>query len=357
MAMTAHRREAATAPQELGRPPVEQNFTGRSLAGNPTFGAPTPPPLPRDDGAGAGSSARRAKLHRPQSRRLDQVKALTFSFLSPLLFLSPPSLSLSDSPLSARAGIQARRACARCRAAPLPAPARCPAASRCRAADAPPHLNAHAVLAAPCPLMHTPRQAHGDAPPRRRGAQTARPCTCRRTPPRHHRHALAASLPRCCLAARPRRRALNAHAERHGHPRRRRPASPARAPSSLLTPSLRLLARAARVPARPHPIPHANAPPLRLERPAPPRPHSRPPSYGSRGGPRSALLHPHRAPNELHFTPKPLPGPPNSTRRLPVPRNTAAAVVNTAGRRPPRNSLLHPAPAQINPHCSFLMAP
>jgi len=34
-------------------------------------------------------------------------------------------------------------------------------------------LSAHAVLAAPCPLTHTPRQEHGDAPPRRRGAQTA----------------------------------------------------------------------------------------------------------------------------------------------------------------------------------------
>jgi len=45
MATTAHRREAATAAQELGRPPVEQNFTGRSLAGNLTFGAPTQGPM------------------------------------------------------------------------------------------------------------------------------------------------------------------------------------------------------------------------------------------------------------------------------------------------------------------------
>ena len=102
-------------------------------------------------------------------------QSVDISFLSPLLFLSPFSLSLADSPLSARAGIQAQRACARCRAAPLPALARCPAAWP-HAADAPPHLSAHAVLAAPCPLTHTPRQAHGDAPPRRRGAQTGRPC-------------------------------------------------------------------------------------------------------------------------------------------------------------------------------------
>ena len=45
MVMAAHGRKAATAAQELGRPPVEQNFTGRSLAGNLTFGAPTQGPM------------------------------------------------------------------------------------------------------------------------------------------------------------------------------------------------------------------------------------------------------------------------------------------------------------------------
>ncbi|KAG2538483.1 hypothetical protein PVAP13_9NG400614 [Panicum virgatum] len=48
MATAAHGRKAATAVQERGRPPVEKNFTGRRLVGNPTFGAP-----PRSTGGGA----------------------------------------------------------------------------------------------------------------------------------------------------------------------------------------------------------------------------------------------------------------------------------------------------------------
>ncbi|KAG2538981.1 hypothetical protein PVAP13_9NG375800 [Panicum virgatum] len=43
MVMAAHGRKAATAAQERGRPPVEEKFSGRSLAGNPSFGAPPPP--------------------------------------------------------------------------------------------------------------------------------------------------------------------------------------------------------------------------------------------------------------------------------------------------------------------------
>ncbi|KAG2647075.1 hypothetical protein PVAP13_2KG534530 [Panicum virgatum] len=46
MVMAAHGRKAATAAQERGRPPVEKKFSGRSLAGNPSFGAPPPPPPP-----------------------------------------------------------------------------------------------------------------------------------------------------------------------------------------------------------------------------------------------------------------------------------------------------------------------
>ena len=167
--------------------------------------------------------------------------------------------------------------------------------------------------------------------------------------------------PRCvtapllpCRTATPPRLKRARRAPRHPH--RRRPASPARAPSPLLAPSIRHLARAARVPARPHPIPHAHAPPLRLERPAPlhhcaapPRPHSRPPSYGSRGEPSSPLLHPHRAPRVLHFTPRQLLGPPISARSLPVPRNAAAHAIAAAEHPPHRGAPSPPFPDSNRP--------
>ena len=126
---------------------------------------------------------------------LSQTVDFLFSLSTP--FFSLLSLSLADSPLSARAGVQARRACARCRAAPLPAPARCPAAWP-RVADAPPHLSAHAVLAAPCPLTSARRRAA--SPP---WHPTGRPCTCRphATPPSSPRpRCVAAPLLPCRLA-------------------------------------------------------------------------------------------------------------------------------------------------------------
>ena len=105
-------------------------------------------------------------------------------------------------------------------------------------------------------------------------------------------------------------------------------------------------------------------PPHHPERPAPPRhcaapprPHSRPPSHGSRGEPSSPLLHPHRAPSELNFTPRQLPGPPISTRSLLVPRNTAAAVVNTAGRPPTAELPAPPRPDSNQPPLQLTRGP
>ena len=144
-------------------------------------------------------------------------------FLSPL---SSSLLSLSLSPADLPSLLCARaqaleRACARClavplprprcRAEPLPAPARCP-------------LPGRAPLA-PSPLTRTPRQAHGDAPPRRRGAQTGRPCPAEpRTAAGLHYRALP-TPPTRSLRPDPPSRPPGEHATARPRARRRCPSS------------------------------------------------------------------------------------------------------------------------------------
>ena len=66
---------------------------------------------------------------------------------------------------------------------------------------------------------------------------------------------------------------------------------------------------------------------------------------------------PHRAPSKLRFTPRQLPGPPISTRSLPVPRNTAAAVVNPAGRPPAAELPAPPRPDSNQPPLQLTRGP
>jgi len=155
---------------------------------------------------------------------LDQVKALTISFSLHSLPLSSLSLSLSPADLPSLLCARAQaleRACARClavplprprcRAEPLPAPARCP-------------LPGRAPLA-PIPLTLTPRQEHGDAPPRRRGAQTGRPCPAEpRTAAGLHYRALP-TPPTRSLRPDPPSRPPGEHATARPRARRRCPSS------------------------------------------------------------------------------------------------------------------------------------
>ena len=174
-----------------------------------------------------------------ENLKFEPSQTADFFFLSPLSF-SLPSLS---SPLTLPSLLCARaqaleRACARCLAAPLPRP-RCLAAAALplRAADAPPLERARCPRRA-LPLTLTPRQEHGDAPPRRRGAQTGRPCPAEpRTAAGLHYRALL-TPPNRSLRPDPPSRPPGEHATARPRARRRCPSSTPSPPCRALPPPL-----------------------------------------------------------------------------------------------------------------------
>jgi len=156
---------------------------------------------------------------------LGQTVDLGFSLST--LFLSLLSLSPAGPSLSARAQTLERgRACAHCRATPLPRP-RCLAALLPRGAAplTPPPLERARRPRRALPLTLTPRQEHGDAPPRRRGAQTGRPCPAEpRTAAGLHYRALP-TPPTRSLRPDPPSRPPGEHATARPRARRRCPSS------------------------------------------------------------------------------------------------------------------------------------
>src|SRR6185312_9482313 len=128
------------------------------------------------------------------------------------------------------------RVCARCLTAPLPRPRYLAAAALPRrVADAPPLERARCPRRA-LPLTLTPRQEHGDAPPRRRGAQTGRPCPAEpRTAAGLHYRALL-TPPNRSLRPDPPSRPPGEHATARPRARRRCPSSTPSPPCRALPP-------------------------------------------------------------------------------------------------------------------------
>ena len=255
---------------------------------------------------------------------LDQVKPLTFSFLSPLLFLS--LLSLADSPLfalHARRHLSAARACL---AAPLPRP-------RCLAASLPPRCRQASPLTPPLERTRRPAALRSDDEhaANDRSLATRRDAAVAPNKPGHQCRAPLAPKPP--------------------------PSHPLVALNGQNTPPCAPSSSSPLRPSAPFPPPPSSKPPPHrptgAARPGlvpPPSPWSRrrgtelPPAACSRGAPPPPLLNPIRAHNPLpHLPPKP-PSPDAPSLR----RRRAAAAAQTHRRRP-LSRRRHHRPSRPNP--------